>query len=121
MDMNKPDRWCYPQSDAMTGVEIDLMVKRISRMPESLADRLVIRDRNGDDRISCAECKQGKSSVCDDVLPKPWDVLQRCDRFQAGPFDADLDMPVVTKRWGSKKPEPVRQQAAPGIPHARDF
>ena len=62
----------------------------------------------GDDRISCGECRQGKSQVCKDVLPKPWDVLNRCHVFEAGPFDADRDLPVVRKSYAK-------------VIHARDF
>lgn len=84
---------------------------------EIIANRLHNRDRECDDRVSCAECKQGKSKVCADVVPKPWDLLQRCDHFQAGPFDADLDLPVVRNGW--KKP--VIGNPISAIPHARDF
>lgn len=84
---------------------------------EIIANKLHNRDRDGDDRISCAECKQGKSKVCNDVIPKPWDLLQRCDQFQAGPFDTDLDLPVVRNGW--KKP--VMGNPISAIPHARDF
>ena len=60
-----PDRWCWPHSDAMTGAEIDRMVLRIERFvvrglnlidADALADKLVIRDRDGDDRRTCLEC-----------------------------------------------------------------
>lgn len=75
------------------------------------------RDRDLDDRISCGECKQGKSQVCNDVVPKPWDLLNRCDHFQAGPFDADADLPVVRRAWS----KPVTVNPVSAIPHARDF
>jgi len=84
---------------------------------EAWAGLLHNRDRDLDDRISCGECKQGKSQVCDDVCPKPWDVLNRCDHFQAGPFDADLDLPVVRKAFS----KPVTGKPVSAIPHARDF
>jgi hypothetical protein len=60
-----PDRWCYPYSAAMTGREIDTFTGRLARftgkgmaldMAESLADKLVIRDRDKDDRRICLEC-----------------------------------------------------------------
>jgi len=60
-----PDRWCYPDSTAMTGSEIDTFTARLSRFTdkgviqsdaESLADKLVKRDRDSDDRRLCLEC-----------------------------------------------------------------
>jgi hypothetical protein len=60
-----PDRWCYPESTTMTGTEIDLFTARLARFTdkgvihadaECLADKLVIRDRDSDDRRLCLEC-----------------------------------------------------------------
>ena len=60
-----PDRWCWPHSSAMTGREIDTMVERTAMFnrrglpaleAELLADKLVTRDRDGDDRRLCLEC-----------------------------------------------------------------
>lgn len=60
-----PDRWCWPHSDAMHTAVIDIFTARLSRFTdrglivafaESLADKLVIRDREGDDRRLCLEC-----------------------------------------------------------------
>jgi len=60
-----PDRWCWPHSEAMNGREIDTFTMRLSRFTdrglsladaEQQADRLVIRDRDGDDRGLCLEC-----------------------------------------------------------------
>lgn len=60
-----PDRWCYPHSAAMTGAEIDTFTARLARFAdkglttddgEALADKLVIRDRESDDRTACLEC-----------------------------------------------------------------
>ncbi|MBC7731426.1 MAG: hypothetical protein H7306_05930 [Bacteriovorax sp.] len=96
-----PDRWCWPHSDAMTGAEIDRMVSRVERFVARgvdlidatvLADRLVIRDRDGDDRRLCLECDHlrragrcGVRTVADvpggrliDALP----ILQRCNQFK---------------------------------------
>ena len=62
---NDPDRWCYPTTTAMTGREIDLFAPRLARFTdkgviqidaEKLADKLVIRDREQDDRRLCLEC-----------------------------------------------------------------
>ena len=60
-----PDRWCWPHSSAMTGREIDTMVERTSLFnrrglavleAELLADKLVNRDREADERRLCLEC-----------------------------------------------------------------
>ena len=60
-----PDRWCWPQSSAMNTVEIDTFTARLSRFTdkglpqavgEMLADKLVLRDREQDDRRVCLEC-----------------------------------------------------------------
>ena len=59
------DRWCWPHSTAMTGAEIGTFTARLSRFTdkglnlddgEALADRLVKRDRDLDDRHLCLEC-----------------------------------------------------------------
>jgi len=59
------DRWCWPHSTAMTGIEIDTFTARLSRFTdkglmldrgEALVDKLVVRDREQDDRHLCLEC-----------------------------------------------------------------
>jgi hypothetical protein len=61
-----PDRWCWPHSSAMNGVEIDTFAARLHQFTdkglarhdgEALADKLVLRDREQDDRRVCPECK----------------------------------------------------------------
>lgn len=61
-----PDRWCWPHSSAMNGAEIELFTVRLQRYTakglslsegEALADRLVLRDRDSDDRQVCMECR----------------------------------------------------------------
>ena len=60
-----PDRWCWPYSLAMNTAEVDTFTARLARFTdkgvsyddaERLADGLVIRDREGDDRRLCLEC-----------------------------------------------------------------
>ena len=60
-----PNRWCWPYSEAMTGAEIDTFTARLARITdkgvslddgEALADKLVQRDRESDDRRLCLEC-----------------------------------------------------------------
>ena len=61
-----PDRWCWPHSTAMNTGEIDTFTARLARFTdkglnlddgEALADKLVIRDREADERRLCLECK----------------------------------------------------------------
>jgi hypothetical protein len=60
-----PDRYCWPRSPAMNGREIDTFMKRLARfsdfglgleVAQGMADRLVVRDRDADDRSVCLEC-----------------------------------------------------------------
>ena len=73
-----PDRWAWPHSQAMTGREIDTFTARLARFTdkglslddgEALADKLVTRDRESDDRRLCLECvhlsgQYGKTLDC---------------------------------------------------------
>lgn len=59
-----PDLWCWPYSSAMTGAEIDAVILRQARFKakgaanaEAMAYKLVIRDREVDDRRLCLECQ----------------------------------------------------------------
>ena len=60
-----PDRGCWPRSQAMTGREIDTFTARLHYFTERgllesdakrLADKLVTRDRDADERRLCLEC-----------------------------------------------------------------
>lgn len=60
-----PDRWSWPQSRAMNGVEIDTFTARLARLTdkglslqaaEGSADTLALRDRQADDRRLRLEC-----------------------------------------------------------------
>ena len=60
-----PDRWAWPHSQTMTGREIDTFTARLARITdkglslvdsEALADKLVTRDRESNDRRLCLEC-----------------------------------------------------------------
>ena len=96
------DRWCWPHSDAMTGAEIDRMVLRIERFvvrglnlsdADALADKLVIRDRDGDERRTCLECANLSRRRCGqwqqagiggpEVSVDLVGLLQRCAGFVA--------------------------------------
>lgn len=98
-----PDRWCWPASSAMNTGEIDLFLKRRGRFTdwgvslddaERLADALVIRDRDSDDRRLCLECTHLRgagrwrcgnwqtASVARQGLTRDLVLmLQRCDGF----------------------------------------
>lgn len=104
-----PDRWAWPHSQAMTGAEIDTFTARLARFTdkgvsleyaEALADRLVTRERESDERRLCLECfhlsgQSGKTWDCRNwqragVALKAKDAqlstalvyqLQRCDGF----------------------------------------
>jgi hypothetical protein len=61
-----PDRYAWPNSPAMTGAEIDAFTSRLTgfttqgatpAQAEQLADQLVQRDREADDRRLCLECQ----------------------------------------------------------------
>jgi len=102
-----PDRWCWPATPAMNTGEIDLFLKRQVQFTdrgvslddaERLADALVIRDRDSDDRRLCLECThlQGAGrwrcgnwqAAC--VARQGLDrdlvlMLQRCGGFQTTP------------------------------------
>jgi len=78
-----PDRWCWPHSTAMNGAELDLLAARLARFTdkgvsqgdaEALADKLVIRDRDSDDRALCLECRHMAG-----YGPASW----RCGNWQA--------------------------------------
>ena len=97
------DRWCWPASAAMNSAEVDTFTVRLARFTdkglnrseaETLADKLVIRDREGDDRRLCLECAHvryaaqwrcnqwrraglGAPGVPADLVRQP----QRCDVF----------------------------------------
>jgi hypothetical protein len=89
----------------MNGREIDNMAARLGRFTdkgmglddaERLADKLVTRDRDGDDRRLCLECAHlhgagrwrcgncGPADVAPQVLaPELVTLLQRCGGFRA--------------------------------------
>jgi hypothetical protein len=104
-----PDRDCWPVSDAMTGAEIDRFTARLARFTdqgltlpeaEAVADQLVIRDREGDDRRLCLECAHlsgqrcgawQRAAVGGPVLPTSLLALpQRCAAFDAGRTNEDI-------------------------------
>ena len=97
-----PDRWCWPHGTAMNTVEIDTITARLARFTdkgmrltdaEALADKLVVRDREGDDRQLCLECVHLSG-----VGPTSW----RCGNWQAAgiairPHDTQLPAELVVQ------------------------
>jgi hypothetical protein len=104
-DATDPDRHSWPHTTAMNSREIDSLTERVqlfirrgigSTQAEGLADGLVIRDRDGDDRRLCLECQHlrgyGTSRACNQwraaghgAAGIPADMvlmLQRCDGFK---------------------------------------
>lgn len=96
-----PDRCCWPHSDAMNGAELDRFSERVQQFArrgitteaaEAMADRLVIRDREDDDRRTCLECHAFRPGRCGnhrraglqapDVGRDLAMLLQRCPGFQ---------------------------------------
>ena len=105
-----PDRWCWPHSEAMNTGEIEIFTARLARFTdkglslrdgEALADKLVKRDRESDDRRLCLECfhlsgQYGKAWDCRNwqragIASRARDAqlsgalvcqLQRCDGFK---------------------------------------
>lgn len=97
-----PDRYCWPFSVAMNTAEIDTFTRRVGLFAgrgldypqaETWADRLVIRDRDADDRRLCLECARldtrwrcgaaqlGLISGAGRVLEPVTTVLMRCEGF----------------------------------------
>ena len=98
-----PDRDCWPQSSAMNTAELDRMVGRVELFAArglnlidatALAEKLVARDRDGDDRRLCLECSSLSSGAvrrCSALtravaggraVPETWGALpQRCPAF----------------------------------------
>ena len=108
--LQDPDRWCSPHSTAMTGREIDTFTARQHHFKrrglkeldaERLADKLVTRDREEDERRLCLECahlaghagtwgcrnwqQAAIASQARDAQLSPAVVIQpqRCDGFKA--------------------------------------
>ena len=68
-----PDRWCWPHSDAMNSAELEHFAKRAQQFArrgisaeaaDGMADRLVTRDRDQDDRRTCLECTAYRPGRC---------------------------------------------------------
>jgi hypothetical protein len=84
-----PDRLCWPHSSAMTGREIATFEARLHlfgsrgldlKQAEAMADRLVLRDRELDDRRLCMECQHLQAQSA--YHGRSWPEL-RCGNWKA--------------------------------------
>lgn len=94
-----PDRWCWPHSEVMNTGEIETFTARLARFTgkglslddgEALADKLVQRDRESDDRRLCLECfhlsgQNGKAWDC-----RNWQVAKVASRARDAQLSAGL-------------------------------
>lgn len=115
-----PDRWAWPHSSAMSGQELGTMMARQDLFQqrgaspqdaERLADKLVTRDREGDERRVCLECRHLRGMG-------PW----RCGNARAAGLPADLarELVLTLQRChgydGARLPMGVTVDAAPPAP-----
>ena len=84
-----PDRWCWPHGDAMNAAEVTTFEARLNlfgacrlelKEAEAMADRLALRDRDGDERRLCFECQH--LQVQPENHWRAWPEL-RCGNWQA--------------------------------------
>jgi len=115
-----PDCWAWPHSSAMNGQELDTLMARQALFcqrgaapqdAERLADRLVNRDRDDDDRRLCLECRHLRGAG-------PY----RCGNARAAGLHADLarDLVLILQRChgydAARLPVGVIVDAAPLTP-----
>lgn len=92
-----PDRYCWPNSSAMNSGEIDKFKFRLEIFQakgldelhaEALADKLVLRDRDRDDRKVCYECRyiKGISSLRCENWKSAGIALKSSDSFLGEEF-----------------------------------
>ena len=100
--LRDPDAGCGPNSAAMNGSEIDTFTARRHRFADkglprdaadALADNLVLRDREKDDRRVCFECKSFTGHGPLSWRCANWDVAGVAIRS----FDAQLPADLVTQ------------------------
>lgn len=106
------DRWTWPHGSAMNGQELDSLMARqdlfrqrvaSAQDAERLADGLVNRDRSGDDRRLCLECRHLRGAG-------PW----RCGNWQAAEVARDglaRDLVLMLQRCGGFKTTPTETRS----------
>lgn len=94
-----PDRWCWPYSSAMNEAEIDTFSVRLHKFTdkglarndgEALADKLVLRDRDQDDRRVCLECKHFAGHGAGSWRCGKWQAARAALRLREAQLPADL-------------------------------
>jgi hypothetical protein len=94
-----PDRWCWPHSSAMNGAEIDTYALRLHRFTdkglpspdgETLADKLVGRDRESDGRQVCLECSHLTGHGAGTWRCNNWQAAGVATRSREAQLPADL-------------------------------
>ena len=94
-----PDRYCWPNTEAMTGGEIDTFTARLIRFTgkgvnhtdaEQLADKLVARDRQQDDRRHCLECLHLAGYGAGAWRCKNWQVAGVANKARDAALPGDL-------------------------------
>ncbi len=99
------DRWCWPHSIAMTGAEIDTFTARLARFTgkglslddgEALADILVKRDRESDDRRLCLECLHLAGHAAGSWGCRNWQRAEVANNSRDARLPAEL---VRTLQW----------------------
>ncbi len=130
-----PDRWAWPHSSAMNGRELDTMMARQALFmergagpqdAERLADELALRDRDGDDRRLCLECRHlrgdgpyrcgnaGAASLHPDLPRDLVLTLQRCHGFDPARLPVGVMVDAVPP---APAPAPA-PNSAPAVPAA---
>jgi hypothetical protein len=93
------DRHCWPNSTAMNGAELATFTARLARFStkgvthadaESLADRLVQRDRDSDDRRLCLECRHLSGYGASSWRCRNWQAAGVAIRSRDTQLPADL-------------------------------
>jgi hypothetical protein len=73
--------WSDAEIFAFTTRAVTFVRMGLRRDADNLAELLLLRDRDGDDRRLCVECRHGRSARCPDGLPMPLATLHRCGAF----------------------------------------
>lgn len=130
-----PDRWAWPHSSAMNGQEIETFMARQALFmergagpqdAERLADELVLRDRDGDNRRLCLECRHlrgdgsyrcgnaGAAGLHPDLPRDLVLIVQRCHGFDAARLPIGV---MVDAAPPASAPAPA-PDPAPAVPAA---
>ena len=93
------DRWAWPQSSAMTAREIVIFTVRLHHFSlrglaepaaELLADKLVQRDRESDDRRLCLECAHLAGKAAGSFSCRNWQRAQVTSHTRGAQLSGEL-------------------------------